>query len=404
MKFAKRTEQVSPFFVMEFAKRAAALEAEGHHIIKLSVGEPDFGAPPAVSAEMISVVRGGKLPYTDALGLPALRKAIADFYTTAHGLSIDPSRVVVTAGASDALLLFAAARVEPGDEVIVGDPSYPCNRHFMASFGAEVSLVPTRAEARFQLDAAAVAEYWTERTCGVVVATPSNPTGTSIAPSELDAICDFARARGAWCIVDEIYLNLCDDGPGGSRPQTALATNPDAIVVNSFSKYFGMTGWRLGWCVVPAHMIPVLERLAQNYYICPSTPAQYAALACFSSETLAVCEERRAELGRRRTLVLKRLRKMGLSVPVEPDGAFFVYIDVSPTGLGAWEFCERVLDESHVALTPGKDFGVTGADTYVRLSYAASIFELNEAMDRLSGFMSRLMALRVPVAMQAEDA
>lgn len=394
MKFAERTELVAPFFVMEFAKRAAALEAQGHHIVKLSIGEPDFGAPPAVTTAMVDVVRGGKLSYTDSLGLPALRKAIAGFYKTTHGVSIDPDRVVVTAGASAALLLLAAALVDSGDEVIVGDPSYPCNRHFFASFGAEVKLVPTTAATRFQLDASLVEAHWTDRTRGLIIATPSNPTGTSIDPGELHAICDFARAHGAWRIVDEIYLSLSDDSEAGHPPQTVLVSDPGTIVINSFSKYFGMTGWRLGWCIVPSEMVPVLERLAQNYYICPSTPAQHAALACFHAETIAICEDRRTELRRRRGLVLERLQTIGLPVPVEPDGAFFVYIDVSQTGLSAWDFCERVLNEVHVALTPGKDFGSIGADMYVRLSYAASLAELNEGLDRLGLFMSRLMISR----------
>ncbi|WP_174998863.1 pyridoxal phosphate-dependent aminotransferase [Burkholderia lata] len=393
MKFAQRAGQVAPFFVMEFAKRAAALEAQGHRVVKLNVGEPDFGAPPAVISAMLDVVRGGKLPYTASLGLPALRGAIANFYERAHGLEIDPNRVVVTAGASAALLLVAAALVEPGDEVIVGDPSYPCNRHFLSSFGAAVKLVPTTDVTRFQLEASMVEAHWTDKTRGLLVATPSNPTGTSIHPDELRAICEFARARDAWRIVDEIYLNLADDSEAGDPPQTVLASDPDAIVINSFSKYFGMTGWRLGWCVVPDEMIPVMEKLAQHYYICPSTPAQHAALACFGAETIAICEARRAELGKRRALVLDRLREIGLSVPVEPDGAFFVYVDVSQTGLSAWEFCERVLDEEHVALAPGKDFGCIGADIYVRFSYAASIAELNEGLDRLGRFMLRRTAL-----------
>ncbi|MFD2448321.1 aminotransferase class I/II-fold pyridoxal phosphate-dependent enzyme [Vogesella fluminis] len=210
----------------------------------------------------------------------------------------------------------------------------------------------------------------------------------------MHAICDFARAHGAWRIVDEIYLSLSDDSEAGHPPQTVLVSDPGTIVINSFSKYFGMTGWRLGWCIVPSEMVPVLERLAQNYYICPSTPAQHAALACFHAETIAICEDRRTELRRRRGLVLERLQTIGLPVPVEPDGAFFVYIDVSQTGLSAWDFCERVLNEVHVALTPGKDFGSIGADMYVRMSYAASLAELNEGLDRLGLFMSRLMISR----------
>lgn len=392
MRFAGRAEQVAPFYVMEFARRAAALEAQGHHVVKLSVGELDFGAPPAVLSALNDAVQQGALPYTNALGLGELRKAISGFYATAHSVEIDPARIAITAGASAALLLLSAALVEPSDEVIVGDPSYPCNRHFLTSFGANVTLVPTTAADRFQLTAELVRNHWTNRTRGLVMATPSNPTGTSIDPGELSAICEFARNQEAWRLVDEIYLNLSDHTRDGEPPQTVLASDPEAIVINSFSKYFGMTGWRLGWCVVPVDMVPVVERLAQNYYICPSTPAQHAALACFHPESLAVCEERRAALGRRRAFVLSRLREIGLHVPVEPDGAFFVYLDISATGLNAWQFCERALDEAHVSLAPGKDFGRSGAHTHVRLSYAASMADLREGLDRLSTFIAHLDA------------
>ncbi|WP_108661103.1 pyridoxal phosphate-dependent aminotransferase [Acuticoccus kandeliae] len=394
MKYAKRALAIEPFFVMEVGKRAAALEAAGHHVIKLNIGEPDFGAPPAVLEAMQAVARGGQLPYTAALGLPALREAIAGFYQRAHGLSVDPERVIVTAGASAALLLLTAALVDPGDEVIVGDPSYPCNRHFLTGFGADVRLLPTTPASRFQLGSAEVKRHWTDRTRGLMIATPSNPTGTSILPAELAEICAFARERDAWRLVDEIYLNLSDDAADGTPAQSVLAVDPDALVINSFSKYFGMTGWRLGWCVVPQEMVPVMEPLAQNYYICASTPAQMAALACFTPESIAVCEARRAEFGRRRAFVLQKLAEIGLDVPVPPDGAFYVYIDVTRTGLDAMEFCARVLDEAHVALTPGKDFGSAGTSHTVRLSYANSMEELGEGLERVGRFLATLPAFQ----------
>ncbi|GGY49320.1 pyridoxal phosphate-dependent aminotransferase [Pseudoduganella albidiflava] len=392
MKISQRAKAIDPFFAMEFGKRAAALGELGHDVIRLSLGEPDFGAPPAVLEAAAEAARAGALPYTAALGMPALRQALAGFYLREHGVSIAPERIIVTAGASAALLLVTAALVDPGDEVIVGDPSYPCNRQFLGSFGADVRLVATGPASRFQLDAASVRANWSERTRGVMVATPSNPTGTSVPPDELAAICDWARRHDAWRIVDEIYLNLGDRDGAGRPPQTVLAVDDDAIVINSFSKYFGMTGWRLGWCVVPEALVPTMERLAQNYYICPSTIAQQAALACFTDASLAVCEERRLEFGRRRKLVLEGLADIGLPVPVPPDGAFYVYFDVSGTGLTSWQFCERVLQEAHVALTPGKDFGQCGADTHVRLSYAASAAHLAEALRRLGEFMARLRA------------
>lgn len=389
MKVSQRAQSITPFLAMEFGKRAAELEATGHRVIRLNLGEPDFGAPPAVRAELQRIAGEAALPYTGALGLPALREAIAGFYQSAHGLHVSPERVVVTAGASAALLLVTAALVDPGDEVLVGDPSYPCNRQFLSGFGADVRLVPTDAASRFQLDLAAVQRHWSARTTGLMIATPSNPTGTSVPPAELAAICAWARARGAWRIVDEIYLNLSDADARGQAAPTVLAADPDACVINSFSKYFGMTGWRLGWAVVPEALVPAMERLAQNYYICAPTPAQMAALACFTPESIAVCEARKREFAERRALVLQGLTDIGLPVPVRPDGAFYVYIDISGTGLDAMGFCEQALQQAHVALTPGNDFGVHGAGRHVRLSYAASREDLREGLARLGRFVNR---------------
>lgn len=390
MRISRRAQAVAPFYAMEFAKQAAALETQGHHVVKLGIGEPDFGATPAVLDAMREVMDGRPMTYTSALGLPALRQAIARFYLDQHGVEVDPSRVVVTAGASAALVLATAALVDPGDEVIIGDPSYPCNRQIVESFGARVALLPTTAETGYQLDSASVRSCWTDNTRGIMIATPSNPTGTSVPADELAAICDFARERGAWRIVDEIYLNLGDHDDHGLPPRSALSVDPEAIVINSFSKYFGMTGWRLGWCVVPEALVPAMERLAQNYFLCASAPAQHAALSCFTPESLAVCEARRVEFVQRRALVLEGLEGIGLPVPVPPDGAFYVYFDVSRTGLGSWQFCERALQEAHVALTPGRDFGVHTAETHVRLSYAASTDDLREGIARLGTFVAGL--------------
>ncbi|NDZ94158.1 pyridoxal phosphate-dependent aminotransferase [Streptomyces sp. SID6673] len=390
MRISQRAEAVAPFYAMEFGKRAAELEAAGHDVIKLSIGEPDFGAPPAFLAAIRDLTDGRPLTYTGALGLPELRTAIAGFCGTRFGVDVDPRRVVVTSGASAALLLSCAALVDPGDEVLVADPSYPCNRQFAESFGAHVRLIPTTPATRFQLTAELVADTWGEHTRGVMVASPSNPTGTSVPHDELVRICADVADRDGWRIVDEIYLGLADRGPDGTAPTSILAADPGAIVINSFSKYFGMTGWRLGWCIVPDDLVPVMERLAQNYYICPPTPAQHAALECFTDESLALAEARREEFRIRRELVVDGLARIGLDVPVVPDGAFYVYLDVSRTGLTSSEFCDRALHEVHVSLTPGKDFGHHTADDHVRLSYAASTDELTEGLRRLGEFVGTL--------------
>ncbi|AFV88789.1 Aminotransferase class I and II [Acidipropionibacterium acidipropionici ATCC 4875] len=390
MKLSRHVADMQPFHALAFGQRADAMEAAGQHVVALSIGEPDFGAPSAVREAMLDVMDGRPLPYTSAFGLPALREAISGFYRDRHGVDVDPARIAITSGASCALVMATAATVDDGDEVILADPSYPCNRELVTSFGGRVVAVPTTAATRYQLDTAAVDRAWSERTTAVMVATPSNPTGTSIPFEQLSAICELARSRGAWRIVDEIYLELADPGADGRAARTVLETDPDAIVVSSFSKYFGMTGWRLGWMVVPETLVDPVERLAMNFFLSASNPAQQAALACFAPETLAICEERRVELGRRRRLVLDGLARIGLPVPVEPDGAFYVYVDVSGTGLDAWQFCERALEQAHVALTPGRDFGATTADTHVRLSYAASPEELQEGLDRLGRFVAGL--------------
>ncbi len=386
---SQRAQRVAPFYAMAFEQQAAAIETRGEHVVRFNLGEPDFGAPPAVRDAM-RLAMDRPQPYTPALGLPALREAIAAFYLERHHVEVDPARVVVTSGASAALLLTLAAIVDVGSEVIMADPSYPCNRQLVDSFGGRVALVPTTMATRFQLDRDLVERAWTDDTRAVMIATPSNPTGTSIPFDELGAICELARERGAWRIVDEIYLNLADPDANGEPARSVLSIDPDAIVINSFSKYFAMTGWRLGWCIVPVSLVSSMERLAMNYFLCASSPAQQAALACFTPETLAVCEGRRAEFVARRTLVLDGLARIGLPVPVAPDGAFYVYLDVSGTGLGSWEFCERALHEAHVALTPGRDFGTHGADTYVRLSYTAAADELTEGLARLGAFVDIL--------------
>ena len=387
---SRRAREAQPFRAMVFGERADEMIARSISVIKLSLGEPDFGAPPAVRDAMREQYDGRALPYTAALGLPELRRAIADFYHECHHVDIDPRRIVITAGGSAALLLATALTVDPGDEVIVADPSYPCNRELIRSFEGVVVDVPTSAATRFHLNAELVDRAWSERTKAVMVTSPSNPTGTTIDFDVLKGVCDLARLRGAWRIIDETYLDLADREPDGSEVRSALLADPDAIICNSFSKFFGMTGWRLGWAVVPEYTIEAVDDLATNYYLCAHTPTQHAALACFTPESLAVCEERRQELLARRRIVVSGLERIGLPLEVVPNGAFYAYFSVAGTGLDAWTFCERALEEAHVALTPGRDFGPATADTHVRLSYAASREALTEGLSRLGKFVASL--------------
>ena len=384
MKLAGRLDHIEPFYVMEFAKAAAELARSpacaDSPMIFLNIGEPDFTAPPLVRKASEQAIDQGRTQYTDAMGLPALRERISAWYATRFGLSIDPRRVIVTAGASAALQLACLALVDRDDEVLLPDPSYPCNRHFVAAAEGRPVLLPASADARYQLDAAGVQAAWGPRTRGVLLASPSNPTGTSIDPVEMGRIVDVVRAHDGFTLVDEIYLGLSFDERYG---HSALMHGDDVISINSFSKYFSMTGWRLGWLVVPDALVAPIEKLAQNLYICPSTLAQHAALACFEPESIAEYERRRGEFRARRDFLVPALNEMGLTVPVMPDGAFYAWADCSKHSTDSWDFCFDVMKRAHVAITPGRDFGHHGSERFVRLSYANSMAQLQEAVARL---------------------
>lgn len=379
---------------MAYGEKAAQLAATGADVIRLNLGEPDFGAPTPVLDAMKASLDTPDYPYTSALGLPELREAIANFYHKKHGLHVPSSRIVVTAGASAALLLASAALVEPGDNVILGDPSYPCNRRFLNAFGADVTLVPTRSQNNFQLTCNDVKKHWKSNTKGVLIATPANPTGTAICPEELAAIGQVCKENNGFLIVDEIYLDLALTPPHkqeSAQLHSVLANRnlqDTLIVINSFSKYFGMTGWRLGWSVVPNAMTPIVEKLAQNLFICPSTLSQKAALACFTPGALAQSEENKNTLSVRANIVFNAISTMGLSIDAYPDGAFYAYINISNTELSAIEFCDKLLDTHHVALTPGNDFGEHNASQYVRLSFATEESRLIEGLNRLAQFVA----------------
>ena len=388
LRFADRVDRIRPFEVMELAKRASALAAQGHSVIPLALGEPDFTAPPAVVAALERTVSAGRTQYTPALGLSKLREAIATYYQTDYGQTIDPERIVVTAGGSGALVLAFCALINGGEEVLMADPGYTCNRHFVAAFDGVPRGIPVGAAERFQLTAESVGRHWQDQTRGVLLASPSNPTGTSLPWSELAAITEAVRARKGFTIVDEIYLGLSYPEPGSGPVRSAVALGDDVIVCNSFSKYFNMTGWRLGWLVVPPGTTPIFEKLSQNLFICPSTLAQTAALACFTPESRALYEERRLAFKARRDFLVPALREMGLGVPVMPDGAFYVYTDCSASGLSSTEFARTLLETEYVALVPGIDFGRHEVDHHLRLSYSTDLPRIEEAVGRMRRFMA----------------
>nr|MBP6802206.1 pyridoxal phosphate-dependent aminotransferase [Zoogloea sp.] len=357
-KIARRMADIQPFHVMEILKRAHQLEAAGRDIIHLEVGEPDFPTPPTIVEAARDFLAGGHVHYTPALGLTALREAIARFYHDRFGADISPERIIVTPGASGALMLALAVTTDPGDEWLLPDPGYPSNRHLVRSFEGVARALPVDATTRFQPTPAQLADAWTARTRGLMVASPANPTGTLLTQAEIIALHEAVAARGGILIVDEIYQGL----NYGVDASTALTSLEDVFVVNSFSKYFGMTGWRLGWVVAPQAYVRQIEKLAQHFFISPSTPAQHAALAAFTPATLEILEERRHAFAARRNTLLPALRELGFRFATEPQGAFYLYADISDLADNSEILARRLIEDAGVATTPGIDFGDNAPD------------------------------------------
>jgi aspartate/methionine/tyrosine aminotransferase len=376
-------DAIEPFHVMEVQRRASEIEAAGRRVIHMEIGQPDFPAPQPVVDAAIAALNREPMGYTPSLGLPALREALAGFYADRYGLDVAPARIMVTAGASGAFMVAMGSLVDPGDELLMPDPCYPCNRHFVRMFEGRATTVPSDERTHYQLSAQDVARHWGERTRGVVLASPSNPTGTTVAPEELRAILAEVERRGGLAIVDEIYQGLSY----GRRPPTALGASDRILVVNSFSKYFCMTGWRLGWLVAPPEYVREMERFAQNAFISVSAPAQYAALAAFRPETIEILEARRAEFQRRRDFLVPALRALGFEVPLVPEGAFYVYAGCARFTDDSESFALRLLEETGVAITPGIDFGAHRARTHVRFAYTRSLADLEEGVARMAAFL-----------------
>lgn len=381
---AQRMEGIEPFQVMELLARGKDLEAQGQAIVHMEIGEPDFITPQPVVEAGIAALRSGQVHYAPALGLLPLREAIANWYHQSAGIRVPSERIIVTPGASGALLLAMAVLLDPGDTVLITDPGYPCNRSFVRFLGGEAVCIPITSEDRYQFTARHIESHWTPTTRAALAASPANPTGAILSRETLVALIDSIESRHGSLVMDEIYHGLVYEG----ETTTALALSDQVFVINSFSKYFGMTGWRLGWLVVPECFIRAVDKLIQNLFLAVSTPTQYAALAAFRPETLQILEARRAEFQRRRDFLLPALRDLGFHIPATPQGAFYIYADCSRFSTDSFAFAKDVLEKIGVAVTPGIDFGCNAPGRHLRFSYTTSMLQLQRGVERLQAYLT----------------
>lgn len=380
---ALRTQDILPFHAVELFKNAQDLIEAGHDIISLGIGEPDFTAPKPVVKALKAAADQGLTQYTPPAGISALREALSTYYAHSFSAQVDPDRIIITAGASGALNLVCLSVINPGDEILMPDPSYPANQNFVVAAGGIPKLIPTEAHNRFHLTAQDIDAHWGPNTRGVLIASPSNPTGATISTENLRALIDAVRARSGFIIMDEIYLGLYYE----SAPQSALCLDDDIIIINSFSKYFHMTGWRLGWAILPQWLAPSTEKVTASLSICAPTLAQHAALACFDEESLEIYEQRRLAFKQRRDFLVPALETLGFHIPVHPDGAFYIYADISKFSDDSFEFSAKLLNQAHVAAVPGIDFGPHFARRMLRFSYATPTEQLEQAISRMQTFL-----------------
>jgi len=377
---SRRAAEIETFKVMDLLKRAKQLDRDGYDVVHMEAGEPDFSTAPAIAEAAKIAIDDGLTQYTPAAGIPELREAISQWYQTRYGLEIAAERIVVTTGASSALLMIFSLLTDAGQSFMMADPGYPCNRQFLRFLEAKSQLVPVDAEHNFQLNEHLVSDYWQDNTSGVLLASPANPTGSVVDRETMKRIAQEVKLRGGSLVVDELYHGLTYEGEAPS----VLEVEPNAFVINSFSKYFGMTGWRLGWLVAPAEAAPELEKLAQNLMISPNTVSQYAALAAFKPSTIKLLEQRKEQFRLRRDLLVSGLRELGFSIPVMPEGAFYVYAGATHVTDNTFDYCWSLLEDDHIATTPGLDFGRHRCNEFIRFSYTTGIDRIETALERLS--------------------
>jgi aspartate/methionine/tyrosine aminotransferase len=370
---------VPPFLAMDMLRAASAREAAGHSVVHLEIGQPGTAAPRAVLDAARTALATDRLGYTDSLGTAALRERIARHYGEQYGVAVDPGEVVITTGSSAGFNLLFIAAFEPGDRVALAAPGYPAYRNILSALGLEPVLIEVGSDANYQPNVELLAKAGD--IAGLIVTSPANPTGTMIPAPELARLAEWCRERDVRLISDEIYHGITYDGPG----QTARAYGGEAIVLNSFSKYYSMTGWRLGWMVVPHDLARSVECLAQNFYVSPPTLSQLAALAAF--ECRAELDGHVARYRANRDMLIAMLNEVGLTRYAPADGAFYLYVDVSALTRDSVEFCRRMLDEAGVATTPGRDFDPIHGDDWVRISFAGPNADIAEAVKRLKAWL-----------------
>ena len=384
-KKSKRSQDIQPFHVMALLARARELEAQGKDIVHMEIGEPDFPTPQPIIDAGLKSIETGNIHYTPAVGMPELRQAISQFYKSTYGVDVDAGRIVVTPGASGALLLVLGALLDPGDEILMADPGYPCNRNFVRFLEGKSKSIGVDANTDYQLTPELVKQHWSSKTKAVLLASPSNPTGTLVDAESLKSISHYAIEQGGYAIVDEIYHGLVYD----QQAQSALQFNNDVFVINSFSKFFGMTGWRIGWLVAPESFIPELDKLSQNLFLAAPTTAQHAALAAFKPETQKILLHRRDEFKQRRDFLLPALRELGFDIPVTPQGAFYLYANCQTFTEDSFKFSKQLLEEAGVAVTPGLDFGKNKPEQHLRFAYTTSMERLEEGVKRIRQFLDK---------------
>jgi len=384
-KAAGRMAEIAPFHVMKLLARARELESAGRSIVHMEIGEPDFATPQPIIQAGIEALQKGYTHYTPALGLPALRQAISDFYQSRYDVQIDSEAVVVTPGSSGALQLVCGVLVNPGDEVLMTDPGYPCNRHFVQLMGGVPKFISLSEANNYQLSIGDLEKNWNSKTRAIILANPSNPTGVVIEDGLLEDVANFAKAKNGYLILDEIYHGLVY----GKRLKTLASRFDNVFIINSFSKYFCMTGWRIGWLISPKAFVNDIDKLAQNIFLAASTPGQYAALASFKSESIELLESYRNEFHQRRDYLYEAVQSLGFQVNSIPDGAFYLYANSSHLSDNSFQFAEELLEKSGVAITPGKDFGKVGASSHVRFAYTTSLAKLEEGVERIRQFLSK---------------